>query len=378
MTSRKPILLQGQSDFMVVDGMFKVSCDDVPGYDFIKTEEECKEAMNYLYENQTITLNDNIDETGANQNSRWSVFNNTSARPLGCYYYPAGKKVIHPVNMCVSDSCEGAQIAHDDFRGRVKQQSKSRLNRKQICVLMNRVKNTAPPPAPQEEEVAPPSPVETTPQETQPETQQPPQETQPETQQPPQEETSQQSQQPKTAKQEKIVVDTVAPTIVPFCQWNRGTIQGEKIFTEKNVYLCPEGTTIYCPDEYAVDDEKITTECIWEKETTAPFDQPPPPKCQPNEARTVYIAECQPTDITTEKCKDDIPCQMDGKNCFCPDGVEKIEVTCNATEESINNVTGMLDCGEYGTGYQLTCPDGYLLNKTSQLCEKIAIQLQSL
>ena len=92
----------------------------------------------------------------------------------------------------------------------------------------------------------------------------------------------------------------------------------------------------------------------------------------------MYIAECQPTDITTEKCKDDIPCQMDGKNCFCPDGVEKIEVTCNATEESINNVAGMLDCGEYGTGYQLTCPDGYLLNKTSQLCEKIAIQLQSL
>ena len=374
MMRREPILLQGQSDFMVVDGMFDVSCNDVPGYEFLKTEAECKEAMEYLYDNSIISLNDNIDETGQSLNSRWSVFSNTSARPLGCYYYPAGKKVIHPSNMCESGSCVGNQIAHDDADGKVKQAAKSKLNRKQICVLSSYQFGQGLQPLTQPETQPETQPAATQPAATQPAATQPA-ETQPaETQPAPTQPAPTQPAATQPASQEKIVIDTVAPTIVPFCQWNRGTIQGEKIITEKNVYLCPEGTTIYCPDEYSVDDEKFTTTCVWEKDTAAPFDQPPEPKCQPNEARTVYISECQPTDITTEKCKDDIPCQMDGKNCFCPENVEKIEVTCNATEESINNVSGTLDCGEYGTEYQLTCPDGYLLNKTTQLCEKIALQ----
>ena len=347
MKRREPILLQGNSaDFIVVDGMFQESCDDVAEYEYITTEEECKEAMQYLYENNTVVLRNNIDESGSDQNSRWVIFNNTSARPLGCYYYPAGKKVIHPANMCESGSCKPNQIPHD-VNGRVKRASESKLNRKQVCVRLGR--------APAEIQDAQPVEIQDAAQ---------PAEIQ--------------DAQPAETTQQEIAIDTVAPTIVPFCQWNRGTIQGEKIVTDMNVYMCPEGTTIYCPDEYSIDDENITTSCIWEQSTDAPLTPPPEPKCQPNEARTVYIAKCQPADITTEKCKDNIPCQMDGKDCFCPKGSETLEVTCNATDKSIINVPGRLDCGEYGTGYELTCPDGYLLNKTTQLCEKVAIQLQSL
>ena len=385
MKRREPILLQGNSaDFIVVDGMFQESCDDVTEYEYITTEEECKEAMQYLYENNTVVLRNNIDESGSDQNSRWAIFNNTSARPLGCYYYPAGKKVIHPANMCESGSCKPNQIPHDDVNGRVKRASESKLNRKQVCVRLGRapaeIQDAAQPVEIQDAQPAEIQAVEI--QDAQPAEIQDAQPVEIQDAQPVEIQDAQpaeiQDAQPAETTQQEIAIDTVAPTIVPFCQWNRGTIQGEKIVTDMNVYMCPEGTTIYCPDEYSIDDENITTSCIWEQSTDAPLTPPPEPKCQPNEARTVYIAKCQPADITTEKCKDNIPCQMDGKDCFCPEGSETLEVTCNATDKSIVNVPGRLDCGEYGTGYELTCPDGYLLNKTTQLCEKVAIQLQSL
>ena len=341
--NRDPVQLQAVAKFRMVDGDTELSCDDLPGYDFILTEEECKEAMEYMRSNNTVPLSPAYDPLGIGA-GRWRVLATDADRPLGCYYFPAGDKVIHPSNMCKTGSCAAGERAHD-IGGTVKTSALSSNRRKQICVSLA---SKAPP-----TDTTTPTPTDTT--------------------------TTTPTDTTPTTPPNDIVIDTVAPTVVPFCQWNRGTIKGDKIVTEKKVFSCPETTTIYCPDGYTVDDMTFTTGCEWKDQNTpAPLANAPEPKCQPNVARTVYKDACQPTDITTEKCAGDIPCEMKGDSCFCPDGIEKIEVTCNATEETINNVTGRLECGEYGVEYELTCPDGYLLNKGTQLCEKIATRLQSL
>ncbi len=153
---------------------------------------------------------------------------------------------------------------------------------------------------------------------------------------------------------------------------------------EKRVYKCPEGTTVSCPGEYSVDSADLTTGCLWSDETDPPLLQEPLPMCQPNEARTVYISDCLDTEVTIETCENDVLCEVVkgsivegsivegnvGADCKCPDGVGATEVRCSVVDESVTNVKGYIECVGYGAGYMLACPDAYLLNEITQLCEQ--------
>ena len=161
----------------------------------------------------------------------------------------------------------------------------------------------------------------------------------------------------------------VKPEVVPFCLRRTGTNVGQAIIIETKIYICPDGARVTCEDGYEVDDESIVTSCKWNKETPPPLPVPPTPVCRPDIAKIVDIKKCQPHEVTKEVCVDEIPCNRDGENCLCPEEVEVKEIICSGHRKVEEDIRGELNCGEYGAAYQLSCPENYILNPITQLCE---------
>ena len=161
----------------------------------------------------------------------------------------------------------------------------------------------------------------------------------------------------------------VKPEVIPFCQRRTGINVGQAIVIETKIYICPEGASVVCEDGYEVDDEKFVTSCKWTKDSPQPLPSPPTPVCRPDIAKTVSIDKCQPHEVTKEVCMDEIQCEIDGENCFCPGEVEVIEIICSGHRKIEEDIQGDLNCGEYGAAFELTCPDNYILNSITQLCE---------
>ena len=327
-------------DYRVADySREEYSCQDMQGYDFIRSETECEEAEKYLQSRNILELDSYKDESGGSV-GRWFVFNNITERPYGCYYFPrqGGKgKIVHPKNMCLGtrEQCTGiGQVAYYQNNGNIKPVAMQSAHL-QIC------KKTV---ALQQD----------------------------------------QDQDAETSVQTSVqtgvqtgVQTSVRPTIVPFCQLNKGTRRGENIQKTSLVYKCPAGSSIICPVGFSVDNDKITTKCVWADSTTQPPTKIPEPGCKPDTAKTVYAAKCLPNEVTEHTCATGTCVQQAGTHgdCTCAQGVEITEISCRAFEEVTEEEVGLMTCGEYGTGYQLACPDGYTLNETTQMCDEDSVQL---
>lgn len=409
----KPIRLQqeGSLDFVIVDhDQSEYSCEDVPGYEFIESMDECKEAEEYIYTKQGEFSNINLDsykDPKGGSIGRWFIFNNLTERPYGCYYFPRNDKngkIVHPKNMCKNpedDRCkEPGQISYYTSDGSIKVQAKQPTHR-QICkkatqmqqtdtcswsevrnkslTNSNRIEMFQGLSADQCKTRCQDNPVCTSlysnnqacvlfndkvsnPSATS---------------------ISAQGNTYECVERgykntKKASGGSVKPRVVPFCQLNKGTLRGENIQRTSQVYKCPEGSSILCPNGFEVDDAKNTTACVWkDRSRPPPSSAPPEPICKPDVAKTVYTAKCLPNEVTEQTCSKGVCIRQGGpeSDCLCPDGVEVTEISCRAFENIVEEETATMNCGEYGSGYQLACPEGYTLNPTTQLCDEDSVLL---
>ena len=311
------------------------SCNDLDDYTFIETEQECENALDWYYKQNTIDLNINKDVNGGSS-GRWFVWNNSTPRPYGCYYYPAGKKVVHPKN--TTDKTFGSSNPKS---------SSATNNRHQICVLLDKLP----------EEKKEDTPEAKTEKDTT-------------------KDTAKDTTKNTEAKKEEQKAKIIQPILVPFCQLNKSTSRGEDILITKNVYTCPEGSTLYCPDKFDLDDHD--TGCVWKKGGSVP-EKIPTPQCKPDVAKTVAIEECLPNEVTEQLCQTKSGmiafCQRSDpsditSDCLCAPDQEVKEITCRRKTDLSEEENAEMSCGDYGTDYQLACPDGYILN-SDYLCELI-------
>ena len=120
---------------------------------------------------------------------------------------------------------------------------------------------------------------------------------------------------------------------------------------------------MYCPDNFDLDEHN--TGCIWKKDGTAP-QSTPNPQCKPNVAKTVAIEECLPNEVTEQLCqaKDGMIafCRRNDptdetSDCLCGPDEEVKEITCRKKTDLSEEENAEMSCGDYGTDYQLACPD---------------------
>jgi len=172
----------------------------------------------------------------------------------------------------------------------------------------------------------------------------------------------------------------IAPLVTPLCLLKKGTTKGDTI-TNVESYTCPENSTAFCPGGFTLKtDNGLYIGCEWVDQTTqqpvapAPGIVAPLPNCKPNEARTIYTNSCLPGEITEQICGEGDCVRQNGpiSDCFCPDKNNISEVICRLLDDNQGSQhSGVMNCKEYGTGYEVGCPDGYELNDTADLCKLI-------
>ena len=167
----------------------------------------------------------------------------------------------------------------------------------------------------------------------------------------------------------------VKPIVAPLCILKKGTTKGETIVTNVQTYTCPEGTSIYCSNEFSLQkDGELTIGCEWKMDTPQPEGEIPLPMCKPNEARTIYTNTCKENEITEQICDTGECVRQAGplSDCLCPNENDISEIICRLVDDrESGETTGMMNCEEYGAGYEVGCPDGYTLNDTGDMCNLI-------
>ena len=165
-------------------------------------------------------------------------------------------------------------------------------------------------------------------------------------------------------KQKTILLQqaTVLPaTKVPFCSIEKPAGTGEPFVLDTIAYTCPSMTTVQCPAGFSTEvKEEQVVGCLWNGVGSTPL-AIPEPVCQPNVQQTVF-EKCLPNEIRTEICDVGSCMLQESGNCLCSGTI--ISAKCSAIVQSEEAVEkeARLDCGLYGTGYELTCPDGYILD----------------
>lgn len=167
----------------------------------------------------------------------------------------------------------------------------------------------------------------------------------------------------------------VKPIVAPLCILKKGTTKGETIVTNVQTYTCPEGTSIYCSNEFSLKkDGDLIIGCEWALDSAQPEGDIPLPMCKPNEARTIYTNTCQENEITEQIC-DTGECVRQGgplTDCLCPNENDISEIICRLVDDRAAGETiGTMNCEDYGVGYEVGCPDGYTLNGTGDMCNLI-------
>ena len=145
-------------------------------------------------------------------------------------------------------------------------------------------------------------------------------------------------------------------TRIPYCRIDQGVLQGEDKVVTEYLFMCPVGSTIFCPEGSSLD--QFGSNCV------SPSGTPPNPLCRPDETRIEFTGECGVDQIIEEVCKNNISCVQSGDNCICPNENDIQTRTCRTKIVETEEKTGVFDCGQY----TLACPDGYTLDNSSKLC----------
>ena len=168
----------------------------------------------------------------------------------------------------------------------------------------------------------------------------------------------------------------VKPIVAPLCILKKGTTKGETIITNIQSYTCPEGTTIYCPNDFTIKtDSGLNVGCEWTLETDQPNVATPTPNCKPNEARTIITNTCMANEITEQTCTEGQCIRQDGplSDCLCADPNFVVETVCRLLDDRAGGeLIGTMNCEDYGVGYEVGCPDGYVLNSAGDMCNFIS------
>ena len=154
--------------------------------------------------------------------------------------------------------------------------------------------------------------------------------------------------------------ETVEPTVTPFCKMTKTPKQGPEIVENLEVFTCPEGSTIQCPESLF---ELVGQECRTKLGASCTTEPCPVPTCRPNVQREVFNP-CANNEWRKETCASG-SCVGDN-DCICPDGVDVTEVMCE-TKQTRTDKQGTMTCE---SGYTLFCPDGYILNTSTTMCER--------
>ena len=154
-----------------------------------------------------------------------------------------------------------------------------------------------------------------------------------------------------------VVAPGVLPaTRVPYCRIDQGVLEGQDVVVTEFVFMCPEGSTIFCPEGSSLD--QYGTNCV------SPSGTPPNPLCRPDETRIEFTGECKAGQIIEEICKNNIQCVQNGDNCICPNENDIKSRTCRTKIVQKEEKSGIFDCGQY----TLACPDGYTLDNSTKMC----------
>jgi hypothetical protein len=152
----------------------------------------------------------------------------------------------------------------------------------------------------------------------------------------------------------------IQPTVTPFCKLTKTPKQGPEIVENLEVYTCPEGSTIECPDSLF---ELVGQECRTKLGGTCNTDPCPVPTCRPNIYREVFDP-CEDNEWRKESCSSG---SCVGENdCSCPDGIDITDVMCE-TKQTRTDKQGTMTCEG---GYTLFCPDGYALDESTSMCQR--------
>lgn len=308
------------NEYILLNGLNGKTCDDIQNYDFIPCEnencvEECTKAYNYLSQQ-------NINVRPTSSQEVIHSFSNPSPRPYGCYYFLPLKKVVFPTNTTKTNG-----IKSDKF----KQQICKRINLERE--LNTPIDNTitygvSDSPNPNADSLL---------QDTQ-------------------ENTTTQSEQ-NTNTQELIV----PARKIPFCRIDKDVEQGQDIVVTQEIYVCPSGSSIFCPTNYAF---KENIGCEWSSSDPEPQNEAPVPLCKPSETKVVITSVCANEELTEEECEGTSCIKDVNENCFCPEGVNITKRTCRKKIKQTEERVGVFDCGQY----TLACPENYTLDNNTKYC----------
>jgi hypothetical protein len=154
----------------------------------------------------------------------------------------------------------------------------------------------------------------------------------------------------------EIQPSVLPATRVPYCRIDKGVLQGQDVVVTEYAFMCPVGSTIFCPEGSSLD--QFLSNCV------SPSGTPPDPLCRPDETKIEFTGECAPGQIIEELCKNNTQCVQNGDDCICSNENDIQSRTCRTKIVEKEEKSGVFDCGQY----TLACPGGYTLDNSSKMC----------
>ena len=306
------------NEYILLNGINGKTCNDISGYDFIPCEnnncaEECTKAFDYL-------LEQNVNVRANSSTQKIYSFPNSSARPYGCYYFAPMKKVVYPVNSTKTTSGNS-----DKF----KQQICKRISLERLSESSIPTDNSITYGASDSPQSDPPA---------------------------------MQDIQQNIPSNDQNIQETIVPARkIPFCRIDRDVEKGQDIIVTQDIYVCPSGSSLFCPTNYSV---KENIGCVWSSSEPEPSTAPPVPSCKPSESKVIITSVCGDEEVTEEECEG-TSCVTDlNENCLCPTGTNITKRTCRKKMVQTIELVGVFDCGQY----TLACPENYTLDNNTKYC----------